>query len=55
VFRLRLAEPEAEFDENQLLLHINHFSRLVRSQNNINTMSQNAKKNTLLHNRKPLG
>jgi hypothetical protein len=36
-FRCRLAEFEAEFDANPLLLHISHFGRSVRSQNSTNT------------------
>jgi hypothetical protein len=39
-FRSPLAEFEAEFDANQLLLHISHFSRSVRSQNSTYTTSQ---------------
>ena len=38
--RSRLAEFEAEFDANPLLLHIRHFSRSVRSQNSTYTKSQ---------------
>jgi hypothetical protein len=37
-FRCRLAEFQAEFDANPLLLHISHFGRLVRSQNSTNRM-----------------
>ena len=39
-FRNRLAEFEAEFDANPLLIHISHFSRSVRSQNSTNMTSQ---------------
>ena len=34
------AESEAEFDADRLLLHISHFSRLVRSQDSTNRMSE---------------
>jgi hypothetical protein len=43
-FRRRLAQLEAESDEHQLLLHINHISRFVRSHNNTNKTSKIAKK-----------
>jgi hypothetical protein len=36
-FRCRLAEFEAEFDANPLLLQISHFGRSERSQNSTNT------------------
>jgi hypothetical protein len=36
-FRCRLAEFEAEFDANPLLLHISHFGRSERSQSSTNT------------------
>jgi hypothetical protein len=36
-FRCRLAEFEAEFDANPLLLHISHFGRSERSQNSTTT------------------
>jgi hypothetical protein len=36
-FRCGLAEFEAEFDANPLLLHISHFGRSERSQNSTNT------------------
>jgi hypothetical protein len=36
-FRCRLAEFEAEFDANPLLLHISHFGRSERPQNSTNT------------------
>jgi hypothetical protein len=39
-FHSHLAEFEAEFDANPLLLHISHFCRLVRLQNRTNTRSQ---------------
>jgi len=41
VFQSHLAELEAEFNANLLLLHISHFSRLMQSQNSTNTTSQN--------------
>jgi hypothetical protein len=44
-FRCCLDEFEAEFyEKNPLLLHIIHFSRLVRSQNSTNMMLKNAQK-----------
>jgi hypothetical protein len=49
-FRCRLAEFEAEFDANRLLLHISNFGRSVRSQNSTNTTLKNAqKKHTVQH------
>jgi hypothetical protein len=36
VFPSHLAEFEAEFDPNPLLLHISHFSKSVQSQNSTN-------------------
>jgi hypothetical protein len=55
-FRCRLAEFEAEFDANPLLLHISHFGRSVRSQNSTNTTLRNAqKKHTRQHSTTPLG
>ena len=39
-FRRCVAEFEAEFHANRLLIHICHFSRSVRSQNSTNTTSQ---------------
>ena len=45
-FRCRFAGFEAEFDANPLLLHINHFSRSLRSQNSTNTTSQKCTEKT---------
>jgi len=54
VFRSRLAEFEAEFDANPLLLHINHFNRSLRSQKSTNTTSQTCIKKTYPRSRRPL-
>jgi hypothetical protein len=55
-FRCRLAEFEAEFDANPLLLHISNIGRSVRSQNSTNTTLKNAqKKHTRRHSTTPLG
>jgi hypothetical protein len=53
-FRSRLAEFQAEFVANRLLLHIIHFSRSVRSQNSTNTTSQKYTEQTRPHSRTPL-
>ena len=45
-FRSRLAEFEAEFDADRLLLHIRHFSSSVRSQNSTNKTSQKCTEKT---------
>ena len=54
-FWSHLAEFEAEFDANPLLLQISHFSRSVRSQNSTNTTSQKCTGKTHHHSRKLLG
>jgi hypothetical protein len=50
-----LAKFEVEFDANPLLLHINHFVRLVQLQNSTNMASQKCIENMRPHNRMPHG